>query len=60
MLPVSGWFPVPKTIIPEAQEHFLTPSAHRDSHLFGGLGLRNGIEADIIVLGSVCDAKGGL
>ena len=28
-----------KTIIPEAQEHFLTPSARRDTHLFGGLGL---------------------
>ena len=41
MLPVSGWFPVPKTIIPEAQEHFLTPSARRDTHPFGGLGLKH-------------------
>ena len=24
------------------QGHFLTPSAHRDTHLFGGLGLRPG------------------
>ena len=39
VLPVSGWFPVPKTIIPEAQEHFLTPSARRHTHLLGGLGL---------------------
>ena len=35
-----GRFPVSKAIIPDAQEHFLTPSAHRDTHLFGGLGLR--------------------
>ena len=40
--PFSGWFPVSKTIIPEAQEHFLTPSARRDTHLFGGLGVRAG------------------
>ena len=40
MLLVSGRFAVSQTIIPEAQEHFLTPSAHRDTHLFGGLGLR--------------------
>ena len=33
-------FCVSKTIIPEAQEHFLTLSARRDTHLFGGLGLR--------------------
>ena len=38
MLLVSGRFPVSQTIIPEAQEHFLTPSAHRDTHIFGGLG----------------------
>ena len=31
---------VSQTIIPEAQEHFLTPSARRDTHPFGGLGLR--------------------
>ena len=35
---VSGWFSVSKTIIPEAQENFLTPSARRDTHPFGGLG----------------------
>ena len=39
VLLVSGWFCVCKTIIPEAQEHFLTPSARRHTHLFGGLGL---------------------
>ena len=27
MLLVSGWFAVSQTIIPEAQEHFLTPLA---------------------------------
>ena len=40
MLLVSGQFAVSQTIIPEAQEHFLTPSAHRDTHIFGGLGLK--------------------
>ena len=30
---------VSKTIIPEAAEHFLTPSASRDTHIVGGLGL---------------------
>ena len=40
MLLVSGWFSVSKTIIPEAREHFLTPSARRDTHPFGGLGIR--------------------
>ena len=35
---VSGWFSVSKTIIPEAQEHFLTPFARRDTHPLGGLG----------------------
>ena len=39
MLLVSGRFAVSQTIIPEAQEHFLTPSAHRDTHIFGGLGV---------------------
>ena len=34
-------FVISKTIIPEAQEHFLTPSARRDTHPFGGLGVRN-------------------
>ena len=33
-----GRFTVSQTIIPEAQEHFLTPSAHRDTHPFGGSG----------------------
>ena len=28
--------------MPEAQEHFLTPSARRDTHPFGGLGVRHG------------------
>ena len=40
MLLVSGWIPLSKTIIPDAQEHFLTPSARPYTHLFGGLGLR--------------------
>ena len=39
VLLVSGWFCVSKTIIPDAQEHFLTPSPRRNTHLFGGLGL---------------------
>ena len=39
MLLVSGRFPFSKTIIPDAKEHFLTPSPRRDAHLFGGLGL---------------------
>jgi len=30
-----------KTIIPEAQEDFSIPSAHRHTHLCGGLGLRD-------------------
>ena len=40
VLLVSGRFAVSQTIIPEAQEHFLTPSAHRDTHIFGGLGVK--------------------
>ena len=40
VLLVSGRFPLSKTIISEAQEHFLTPSPRRDDHPFGGLGLR--------------------
>ena len=39
VLLVWGRFRVSKTIIPEAQEHFLTPSARRYIHLFGGLGI---------------------
>ena len=39
MLLAWGRFPVSKAIIPDGQEHFLTPSAHRDTHLFGGLGV---------------------
>ena len=35
----SGWFSISKTIIPDAQEHFLTHSTRRDTHLFGGFGL---------------------
>ena len=38
VLLVSGWISLSKTIIPDAQEHFLTPSARRNTHLFGGLG----------------------
>ena len=38
VLLVSGRFPLSKTIIPDAKEHFLTPSPRRDAHLFGGLG----------------------
>ena len=45
VLLASGRFAVSKTIIPEAQEHFLTPSAHRDTHIFGGLGLILRLEA---------------
>ena len=37
---VSGRFAVSQTTIPEAQEHFLTPTVPRDTHLFGGLGLK--------------------
>ena len=40
VLLVSGRFCLSKTIIPEAQEHFLTPLARRDTHPFGGLGLK--------------------
>ena len=50
-----GRFPVSKAIIPDAQEHFLTPSAHRDTHLFGGLGL-NGEEYRGTVLNKNEDA----
>ena len=34
-----GRFAVSQTIIPEAQEHFLTPSAHRDTHPFRWIGV---------------------
>ena len=40
VLLVWGRFCVWETIISVAQEHFLTPSARRDTHLFGGLGLK--------------------
>ena len=40
VLLVSGWFSISKTIIPDAQEHFLPHSTRRDTHLFGGFGLR--------------------
>ena len=40
VLLVSGWFSISKTIIPDAQEHFLTHSTRRDTHLFGGFGIR--------------------
>ena len=48
MLLASGRFAVSQTIIPEAQEHFLTPSAHRDTHIFGGLGLRRLISVPLL------------
>ena len=44
MLLVWGSVCVSKTIIPDAQEHFLTPSAHRDTYLFGGLELKRGYQ----------------
>ncbi len=44
---------VSQTIIPEAQEHFLTPSARRDTYPFGGLGLKRGRRCQ---LGSVLAA----
>ena len=40
VLLVSGRFSVSKTIIPDAQGHFLAPSARHYSHLVGGLGLK--------------------
>ena len=48
MLLVSGRFAVSQTIIPEAQEHFLTPSAHRDTHIFGGLGVNMSIRLALV------------
>ena len=42
MLLVWGRFGVSKTIIPEAWEHFLTPSTRPSTHLFGGLGFKPG------------------
>ena len=39
VLLVWGCFSVSKTIIPEAQEHLLTASTRRNTHIFGGLGL---------------------
>ena len=38
VLLVWGVFSVSKTIIPDAQEHFLTHSTRRDIYLVGGLG----------------------
>ena len=52
-----GRFPVSKAIIPDAQEHFLTPSAHRDTHLFGGLGLKHVLRRDWIAFMSAATAK---
>ena len=40
MLLLWGRFALSQTIIPEAKEHFPTPSASPDTHPFGGLGLR--------------------
>ena len=39
---VSGRFPVSETIIPEADEPFLTRSTRRYPQLFGGFGLSRG------------------
>ena len=39
VLLVWGCFSVSKTIIPDAQEHFLTYSTRRHTYLVGGLGL---------------------
>ena len=53
---VSGWISLSKTIIPEAQEHFLTPSARRHTHLFGGLRLTlilNQSQGGIYVCGAI-------
>ena len=36
----GGRFPVSKAIIPDAQEHFLTHSTRRNTHLFGRLEVR--------------------
>ena len=36
-----GRFGVTKAIIPDGQEHFLTPSARPYTRLFGGLGVRD-------------------
>ena len=55
VLLVSGWFRLPETIIPEAQEHFLIPSARRDTHPFGGLGLSR----DLPVVTQEATALGG-
>ena len=38
---VSGWFSVSKTIIPDAQEHFLVSSGPCYTPSLGGLGLKN-------------------
>ena len=40
VLLVWGCFSVSKTIIPDAQEHFLTHSTRHHTYLVGGLGLR--------------------
>ena len=45
VLLVSGRFSISKTIIPEAKEHFLIPSAPRDTHPFGGFGLNRIVTA---------------
>ena len=46
MLLVWGCFSVSKTIIPDAKEHFLTHSARRHTHPFGGFGLKEQKQAD--------------
>ena len=43
-----------KNHYPRSREHFLIPSAHRQTHLFGGLGLRSSREPDFRVPCSIC------
>ena len=43
VLLVWGCFSVSKTIIPDAQEHFLTHSTRRHTYLVGGLGVRDAV-----------------
>ena len=53
VLLVWGCFSVSKTIIPEAPEHFLTSSARRDTHLFGGLGLTHSTRRHTYLVGGL-------
>ena len=49
VLQVWGRFRVSETIIPEAQEHFLTPSARRHTHLVRWIGVDRTIAATVQV-----------